>query len=157
MSGEKALKKDSSNHPPRWTTMRKMTCLCWKVPKMEKKVSLSLVCGISKKTDLNSWFCSLFSIFVTSIIIFSDFGPLGGLLRAYWRPLGALALLWGPLRPHEWLKLHSYPHPGSGATASSIGQIRWFEEAAKTIVPKPKLMEDGTRAKMKKSVNVFVS
>ena len=37
MSGEKALKKDSSNHPPRWTTMRKMTCLCWKIPKMEKE------------------------------------------------------------------------------------------------------------------------
>ena len=70
MSGEKALKKDSSSHPPRWTTMRNMTCLCWNVPKMEKKVSLSLVCGISKKTDLNSWFCSLFSVFVTFIVIF---------------------------------------------------------------------------------------
>ena len=95
MSGEKALKKDSSNHPPRWTTMRKMTCLCWKVPKMEKKISLSLGRGISKKTDLNSWFCSLFSIFVTFIVIFGHFGASWG---AYWGPLGPLALLWGPLR-----------------------------------------------------------
>ena len=154
MSGEKALKKDSSNHPPRWTTMRKMTCLCWKVPKMEKKVSLSLVCGISKKTDLNSWFCSLFSVFVSFIVIFSHFRPLGCILGGFGGPGYLVGASKGP---HEWVNLHSYPHLGSGATASSIGQIRWFLESAKTIVPKPKLMEDGTRAKMKKSVNVFVS
>ena len=92
---QKRSEKDASNHPPGLTAMRKMTCLCWKVPKMEKIMSLSLVYGISKKTDLNSWFCSLFSIFVTFIVIF---WPLWASWGAYWGPLGPLALLWGPLR-----------------------------------------------------------
>ena len=41
-----------------------------------------------------------------------------------------------------------------GVTASSIGQICGFLES---VAPKPKLMEDGARAKKKKSVEVFVS
>ena len=77
-----------------------------------------------------------------------------GLLGAF----GGLGSLVGtPWGPNEWLNLLSYPHHGSGATVSSIGQIGGFLEAAKIIVPKPKLMEDGTIEKMKKSVNVFVS
>ena len=36
-------------------------------------------------------------------------------------------------------------------------QLGKFTDFWITIAPKPKLMEDGTRAKMKKSVNVFVS
>jgi len=45
----------------------------------------------------------------------------------------------------------------SGTIASSIGKIHGFLESTETIAPKPKLMEVGTRAKMKKSVIVFVS
>ena len=81
-------------------------------------------------------------------------GPLGVYWGAFGGPGSLVGASWGPL---EWLNLHSYPHPGSGATVSSIGQIHEFLESAKTIVPKPKLMEDGTRAKMNKSVDVLVS
>ena len=42
----------------------------------------SLDCGISKKKDLDYWFCYVFSIFFTFMVIFSHFGPLGGSLRA---------------------------------------------------------------------------
>ena len=33
---------------------------------------------------------------------------------------------WGALGPYEKRNLHSYPHPVSGATASSIEQIHRF-------------------------------
>ena len=69
-----------------------------------------------------------------------------GLLGAYWEAFGSQ----GPL-------VHSYHHLRSGAIGSSFKKIYGFLESAKTIAPKPKLMEVGTRAKMKKSVNVFVS
>ena len=81
-----------------------------------------------------------------------------GLLGIYWGGFGLPGCLVGArFGPNEYLTLLSYPHAGAGATPSSIEQIRGFLESAKTVAPKPKLMEDGTRAKMKKSVNVFVS
>ena len=51
------------------------------------------------------------------MVIFSHFGP----LEAFW---GAGSLLGTPQGPYEMLNLLSYPQPVSGATASSLGQIR---------------------------------
>ena len=47
----KRVKIDSPNHPPEWTATQ-TTYLSWKVPKMEKKVGLSLDYAISKKWTL---------------------------------------------------------------------------------------------------------
>ena len=54
------------------------------------------------------------------MVTFSHFGPQGG-------SLGEPRYLWGgPQGPYEMLNFHSNPHPVSGATASSIRQIRGF-------------------------------
>ena len=93
-----------------------------------------------------------------------QFSYLYGHFHSFWAsggPLGGLGGPWlsrgGPLGPHEQLNLPTYPDPESGATASSIRQICAFLRSAKTITPKSKLMKEGTRVKVKKSVNVFVS
>ena len=57
---------------------------------------------LPKKTDLISWFCSFFSIFFTSIVIFFHFGPLRDLLGGLWAPWLSCG---GPLQP-PWV---AYP------------------------------------------------
>ena len=108
----------------------------------------------AKKRTLTHDSAHFFQFFSTLIVFFNHFKSLGGLLGAFGGLGSLVGTFWGP---NEWLNLLSYPHHGSNATVSSIGQIRGFLESAKSIVPKPKVMEDRNRAKMKKSVNVFVS
>ena len=102
--------------------------------------------------NLNSWFCSFFFHFY----LYSHFYP----FWAYWEPLGRhgsiVRTFKGPMSSFNSIATLT-PALVQLPVASSIRQINGFLESAKTIAPKPKLMEDGTRAKMKKSVNVFVS
>ena len=108
----------------------------------------------AKKPTLFHGSAHFFRFYLLLPPFLSHFGPFGSLLGGFGGPWLSCE---GPLGPHEYLNLRSYPHPGSGAIANSIWQILGFLESAKTITPKPKLMEDGTRAKVKKSINVFVS
>ena len=120
----------------------------------EESMSVTCLWNWQKKQTLFHDSAHFFRFFS----LLQSFFSILGLLGIYWGAFGRPGCLVGaPYSPHEQLTLHSYPHPGSGATASSIGQICGFLGSAKTIAPKPKLMEDGARAKKKKSVEVFVS
>ena len=71
--------------------------------------------------------------------------------------MGALAVLWGPLTaPMSSLPSIAILTLGLVQPPAQLGKFG-FLGSAKTIAPKPKLMEDGARAKKKKSVEVFVS
>ena len=64
--------------------------------------------------------------FYSSMVIFSHFGPLGGL----W---GGRLSLGAPQGPYEKLNLLSYPQPVSGVIASSLGQTRGFLGCANLV------------------------
>ena len=97
-------------------------------------------------------------IFFNFFYFYSLFLTLLGLLWASWGRLGALALLWGPLgAPMSGLTSSAILITGLVQPSVELVKFADFLESTKTIVPKPKLMEDGNRAKMKKTVNVFVS
>lgn len=124
-----------------------------KYQKWRRKLVYHLSVESAKNWILVYNFANIFRFFLLVYLFLAILGLSG----AYWGPLRAMALLWGPPRsPMSSLTSIATLTPGLVQLPVQLGKFTDFW-VAKTKAPKPKLMEVGTRAKMKKSVKVFVS